>query len=308
MKIAIVGTGAMGCVYAALLGDAGNEVWAVDLWEEHIEAIKKNGLRLEGKSGDRTVRIQATTKASDVGVCDLVIIATKAMHVVSAAESARTLVGSETTILPIQNGLGSPEKVARILGQNRTIIGVAAGFGASMKAPGHAHHNGMDQMRLGELNGSMTPRLEAIAQIWQNARFTVKTFDDINQLIWEKLICNACFSGTCAITQWTLGQVMDDEDAWRVAAGCAMEAYLVAKAKEIRLNIDNPLDYVRNFGSKMPTSRPSMLLDLLEGRASEIDAINGAIPPEGEKVGVPTPFNTVVTSIVRTKERHLGLR
>ena len=307
MKICVVGTGAMGSIYAALLGDAGNEVWAVDRWMAHVEAIRSRGLRLEGKSGDRTVRINATTDTTKVGICDLVIIATKAMHVVPAADSAKVLIGPNTTVLTIQNGLGSPKKVARILGADKVIVGVVAGFGASIEAPGHAHHHGMELVRLGEMDGPVTPRLETIATVWRKAGFTVRTFDDIDQLIWEKLICNVCYSGTCAITEWTLGEVIEDEDAWRVASGCATEAYHVAKACGIYLEFDDPVAYVRNFGSKIPTSRPSMLLDHVEGRASEIDAINGAIPPEGERHGIPTPFNTVITSLVRAKEKRLGL-
>jgi 2-dehydropantoate 2-reductase len=116
-----------------------------------------------------------------------------------------------------------------------------------------------------------------------------------------------CFSGTCAITEWTVGDVMADENAWRVASGCATEAYAVAKARGIHLDFDDPVEHVYNFGVKIPHARPSMLLDHLEGRPSEIDVINGAIPKEGEKVGMPTPFNTVVSALVRSKERRLGL-
>ncbi|MBJ7333633.1 MAG: NAD(P)-binding domain-containing protein, partial [Thermoleophilia bacterium] len=116
MKIAVVGTGAMGSVYAALLADAGNEVWAIDSWADHIAAIQANGLRLEGASGDRTVRIQATTDPRDVGECELVIVATKAFDIEAAAESIRPLVGETTVVLPIQNGLGSPDRIAAILG------------------------------------------------------------------------------------------------------------------------------------------------------------------------------------------------
>lgn len=308
MKICIIGTGAMGSVYAVLLADAGNDVWAVDRWVNHIEAIRKNGLRLEGKSGDRTVRIKATTDVTEVGQCDLVIIATKAMDVIPAAESARALISPDTLVLTIQNGLGSSEKIAAILGPEQMILGVVGGFGASIKAPGHAHHFGMELVRLGELNGPVTPRLEAVAKVWRNAGFTVKTFDNIDQLVWEKLICNVCFSGTCAVTELTIGEVIEYEEAWRVASGCATEAFNLARARGIHLEFDEPVAYVRDFGSKVPNARPSMLLDHMEGRPSEIDAINGAIPPEGERFGVPTPFNTVVSSLVRAKERRLGLR
>src|SRR5512139_3492753 len=103
MKIAVVGCGAMGCVYAALLADAGHEVWAIDTWREHVEAMRAKGLRLEGASGDHTVRLHATTNPADAGPCDLVIIATKAMHVEQAAQGARALLGPQTVVLSIQN-------------------------------------------------------------------------------------------------------------------------------------------------------------------------------------------------------------
>ena len=167
MKIGIVGAGAMGCVYAALMADAGNEVWAIDTWQAHVNAIAANGLRLEGASGDRTVALGATSDPATVGPCDLVIVATKAPQVEAAAAGARALLGPETAVLTIQNGLGSAAKVARVLGEERVIVGVVGGFGASIVAPGHAHHNGMELVRLGEANGAVTPRLERIAALWR---------------------------------------------------------------------------------------------------------------------------------------------
>jgi 2-dehydropantoate 2-reductase len=298
----------MGSVYAALLGAAGHEVWAIDAWREHVEAMRAQGLRLEGASGDRTVRLNATTQAAEAGPCDLVIIATKAMHVAQAAESARALLKPDTLVLSIQNGLGGPDTAARVLGRERLLVGVVGGFGASMRGPGHAHHNGWELVRLGELSGPSTARLEKVAEVWRSGGFKVKCFDDIDQLVWEKLICNVCFSGTCALTEFTIAQVMDDPDAWEVASGCAREAYAVARAKGVKLDIEEPVAYVRNFGSKIPNARPSMLLDHMAGRMSEIDAINGAIPVAGKAVDVATPYNTVVSALVRVKERRMGVR
>ena len=308
MKIAIVGTGAMGSLYAALLGDSGNEVWAIDQWDAHVDAIREKGLRLEGVTGDRTVHVYAATNADSIGPCDLVIIATKAMHVAAAAESSKSLMGPETIVISIQNGLGGPQIAEDILGKGRVLIGVAGGFGASVRGPGHAHHNGMGLMRLGEMKGPATGRTERMAKVWSDAGFNVKTYDNIDQLIWEKLICNTCFSGTSAITEWTLSEIMADEDAWRIASGCAKETFDVAKAKGIFVDIDEPVKYVHEFGLKMPNAKPSMLLDYLEGRQSEVDYINGAIPAEGEKVGVAAPFNTLVTALVRIKEKKIGVR
>lgn len=308
MKIAVLGAGAMGSVYIALLAAAGHEVWAIDTWKEHIDTIRSRGLRLEGASGDRTVQVHATTRAEEAGVCDLVILATKAMHVAQAAESAKALLGPETVVLSIQNGLGGPDTAARVLGKQRVLVGVVGGFGASMKGPGHAHHNGWELVRLGEFAGPITPRLEKVAEVWRSGGFKVKCFEDIDQLVWEKLICNVCFSGTCAVTERTIIEVIDDPDAWHVASGCAAEAYAVAKARRVKLDFDDPSAYVRAFGMKIPNARPSMLLDHMAGRMSEIDAINGAIPPAAKAAGVAAPYNQVISSLVRAKERRMGVR
>lgn len=308
MKIAIVGTGAMGSVYAALLGAAGHEVWAIDAWREHVEAMRSTGLRLEGASGDRTVKLHASTDAADAGLCDLVIIATKAMHVEQAARSARPLLKDDTVVLSIQNGLGGPDTAARVLGRERVMVGVVGGFGASMRGPGHAHHNGWELVRLGEFSGPITPRLQKVAQVWESGGFRVKCFDDIDQLVWEKLICNVCFSGTCSVTERTIAEVMNDPDTWNVASGCAREAYEVALARGVKLDIQDPVEYVRDFGSKIPNARPSMLLDHMAGRMSEIESINGAIPPAAEALGLQAPYNSVISALVRAKERRMGVR
>jgi 2-dehydropantoate 2-reductase len=306
MKIAIVGTGAMGSVYAALFASAGHEIWAVDRWREHIDAIRARGLRLEGASGDRTVNLNATTDAREAGVCDLVILATKAMHVAQAAEAAKSLLGSETPVLSIQNGLGGPDTAANILGRERVMVGVVGGFGASMKAPGHAHHNGWELVRLGEFGGPITPRLKKVEEVWSGAGFRVKVFDDIDQLVWEKLICNCAYSGPCGVSERTTGEVMEDADLSAVSAACATEAFAVAHAKGVKLGFADPVAYVRDFGSKIPHARPSVLLDLLAGRKSEIDVINGSIPRVGRELGVAAPVNEAITALVRAKERKLG--
>ena len=305
LKIAIVGCGAMGSVYAGLFASAGHEVWAIDRWAEHVQAMKQSGLRLEGKSGDRTVKVHATTDAKQAGACDLVVLATKAMHVAPAAESVKALLGKDTPVLSIQNGLGGPETAAGILGRERVMVGVVGGFGASMKGPGHAHHNGMELVRLGEFGGPITPRLKKVEETWAGAGFKVKVFDDIDQLVWEKLICNCAYSGPCAVMDCTIAQVMNDPDLSKVSAACATEGYAVAKAKGVKLGFTDAVAYVRDFGSKIPNARPSVLLDLMAGRKSEIDVINGSIPRVGREVGLTAPVNEAITALVHAKERRL---
>jgi 2-dehydropantoate 2-reductase len=200
MKIAIIGVGAMGSVYAALLADVGkHDVIAIDSWQAHVDAINANGLRVEGASGDRTVKVYATADASKVKDVDLVIIATKDDGCEAAAHTALKIAKADAPILTIQNGLGSADRVAKIVGETRVIIGVVGGFGASMKGPGHAHHNGMEFLRLGEMTGPQSKRLEAVADAWRAGSFKVLTFDNIHTMIWEKLICNVAYSGPCAV-------------------------------------------------------------------------------------------------------------
>ncbi len=287
----------MGSVYAGLFASAGHEVWAIDRWREHVEAMRQNGLRVEGASGDRTVKVHATTEPRDAGPCDLVVLATKAMHVSQAAESLKPLLGLHTPVLSIQNGLGGPDTAASVLGKERVMVGVVGGFGASMRAPGHAHHNGWELVRLGEFGGPITERLKKVEDVWRGAGFRVKVFDDIDQLVWEKLLCNCAYSGPCAIAECTIGEVMADPDLSRISAACASEGFEVALSRKIRLGFHDPVAYVRDFGSKIPHARPSVLLDLLAKRKSEIDVINGSIP---------RPTNQALTALVRAKERRLG--
>jgi 2-dehydropantoate 2-reductase len=304
-KVAVVGCGAMGSVYAALMVDAGHEVHAVTLWPDHAEAMATKGLRCEGASGDRTVPIHASTTTNGIGVCDLVIIATKSFDVEEAARSCLSLLGPETIVQTIQNGLGSPEIAAPILGADRIAVGVVGGFGASIKAPGHAHHNGMEMIRFGCYAGLPKQLLQASAKIWEQAGFKVALFDDIKQMVWEKLIMNVAYSGTCCATGLTVGEVLADDDAWRVAQGCAEEAIAVASASNIKLNVGDPIEHIKKLGGKIPNARPSMLLDYNAGRRCEVDAINGAIPPLGRPLGIATPVNDTVVGIIRSRERAM---
>lgn len=302
-KIAIIGTGAMGSVYAGLLADAGHEVWAIDTWKEHVEAIRKDGLRVEGASGDRVARLNASTNAGDAGICDLVIIATKAMDVEAAARSAKPLIGPNTLVQTIQNGLGSSDKVIAILGPQQVTVGIVGGFGASLRGPGHVHHNGWEMVHIGELNGPVTPRLKASAEIWKSGGFNVKTYDDVQRMIWEKFICNVTFSASTALTGLTIGGVIADRHAWEVASSCAVEAWQVARAKKIAVAIDEPVSFVRDFGSKIPNARPSMLLDHMVKKRCEIDVINGAVPVQAATVGMTAPVNATVSALIRQREQ-----
>lgn len=303
MKVAIYGTGAMGSLYAGQFCEAGHEVWAVDPWIAHVDAINASGLRLDGASGNRRIEgIRAVPDFAEVGECDLIVIATKMAGVGPAARAIAQHQTPGTMILAIQNGLGAAERIGAFLPVDNVILGVADGFGASLKGPGHAHHNAMNLIRIGEITGGQSDRAEVLAGLWRGAGFNARAYDDIQQLIWEKFLCNVTYSAACTVFDMTVGELQAHPERWAVALGAMQEANAIARAKKIKLTIDDPVEYVTAFGAQMPDARPSMLLDHKARRRSELDAINGQVPELGRALGIPTPYNDTLVAVLRQRE------
>jgi 2-dehydropantoate 2-reductase len=212
------------------------------------------------------------------------------------------MIGPETLVLAIQNGLGNVERVQRALGAENLLFGIAGGFGAELKGPGHVHHNGMEAINLAELQGGISARLERVAGVWRAAGFKVNVYDDLWPVVWSKLVANVALSAICTVTGMRVGQVRANEWAWGIARACVQEAVAVAAAKGIELAYDDPIAWVSEFAGKIPNARPSMYQDLLAGRRSEIDAIQGGVVAEGAKVGVPTPTCALMVRLVKALE------
>ncbi|MDF1602114.1 2-dehydropantoate 2-reductase [Nocardioides sp. YIM 152315] len=305
MRIAVVGCGAMGSVYAARLAAAGGyDVQVVDAWADHVAAINADGLRLVGPDGEHRATVRAHT-APPADPVDLVVLAVKAADAASAAAQATPLVGPATTVLTIQNGLGSAEGVADALGADRLAVGIASGFGASLRGPGLAHHNAMRALRFGAYAGLDPTAVECVAAAWRAGGFDAAAVEDIAAMQWEKLICNVAYSAPCALTGLTVGEVMDHEHMGPVSRAAATEAWKAARALGVGIDVPDPVEHVRAFGAQMPAAKPSALLDVEAGRVSEIDVINGAVPREAAKVGRTAPVNATLTALVRAREARL---
>lgn len=308
MKIAVVGAGSMGSVYAGLFAEAGNEVWAIDTWDAHVAAINSEGLRLEGASGDRKIPgIRATKTVAEAGPCELYVIATKGSGVGPAAESIAKVMSPDSLVLTIQNGLGAGERIAEHMPTKNVLLGVADGFGASMKGPGHAYHNAMKLIRLGEMNGGITARLQNLERSWQDAGFNAKAFEDIHQLIWEKFICNVALSAPCALFDCNIGELLANRESRAVSIGCLLEAYNLGKSEGIKFSFDDPVAYLEKFVGMMPEAVPSLAQDFKARRLSEIDSINGRVPVVGRRHGVATPYNETVSALVRVCESRYSI-
>jgi 2-dehydropantoate 2-reductase len=301
MKIAVVGCGAMGSVYAARLAEAGHELLVIDAWADHIRAIAENGLELSGPDGQRRVQVRAFTQIPAETV-DLVVLAVKASNVADAAGGLAPLLGPDSVVLTIQNGLGSADEVAAVIGGDRLAVGIASGFGASLSGPGRVHHNAMKALRFGSYADLDPAEVERVAAAWRAGGFDAAAVADIAAMQWEKLICNVAYSAPCALTGMTVGEVMDDEEMGPISRAAAVEAWETARALGIAINVPDPIQHVRDFGAQMPAAKPSALLDHEASRASEVGVINGAIPSQAAKIGLTAPVNATLTGLVRARE------
>ena len=307
MRIAIVGTGAMGAVYAALLRKTGHEVWAIDPWREHLDAIAEQGLRVSGASGTYVVDgIRVGRTPADAGPSDIWIVATKAADVDDVVAAIAPLLRPDDVVMPFQNGLGAGERVTRHVPATQVIVGIAEGFGSSIPEPGAVHHNGMRLIRIGELGGGLTERVQRIERVWGDAGFNVGAFADIDRMIWEKFLCNVTLSAPTAVFDVTVGGLMANPAAWAVAVGCMLEAHRVGVAKGVTFSFDDPVRYVTEFAATIPDASPSMRLDHLARRPSEIDVINGQVVDLSRELGFEAPYNESLCAVLRSREARFG--
>ena len=303
LKIAIIGTGAMGSIYAARLSNAGHSVCAVDVWADHVDAMNSDGLTIDGPEGRlRATNIRATRKLPSNEPFDLYIIATKSFAVRKSAEAIAKTLTPDTMVLTIQNGLGAGDDVAAFIPKSHIILGVAEGFGASMIGPAHATHTSMKQIRLGLMQGIDDPRLSRVVDAWRDGGFHIEIYDDIAQLIWEKLLCNVTLAGPCTAFGRNVAELRAQPAEWNIALSCMKEAYAIGTQLGINFSFDDPVQYVREFADRVGTAKPSMLQDHEAQRASEIATINGAILKLGNELNMPTPYNETICAVIRARE------
>ena len=307
MKIAVIGTGAMGSIYAARFSKAGHEVVAIDIWQDHVNYINRNGLFIDGPDGQIIAKnIKASTKFSDLKGCHFYIIATKAMKLEESIKSLKDWINLNSPIITIQNGLGAGDIILRHMPENNIILGVAEGFGASLQRPGHVTHTANKQIRLGSISKiSSEKELQNIVDTWRSGGLKTEIYKNIEQLIWEKLLCNVTLSGPCSIFGCNVNELFNNQEYWNFALNCMQEAYSVGLSMGIPFSFEDPVAYVSDFAIRVGSAKPSMLQDYENKKKTEIDFINGAIPPLGVKSKIPTPFNDHVCRIIREAEREI---
>ncbi|MDR1885664.1 MAG: 2-dehydropantoate 2-reductase [Synergistaceae bacterium] len=306
MKVAVLGAGAMGSLYGGLLAEAGNEVVLVDVWRDQVDAVNASGLSIEGAGGERRVRgIRAVSDASEAGTADLILVFVKATATEGAMRGALPMVGGATTVLTLQNGLGNVEKLCAVVPADRVVAGTT-GHGATLLGPGRIRHAGVGDTIVGELDGNRSARVESLAAMFAGAGMTAQVSTNVIGLIWTKLTVNVGINALTAVTGLKNGRLASFPEAEALMRAAVDEACSVARRKGIQLEIDSPFEHAMSVAVKTGANRSSMLQDILAGRQTEIAVINGAIVEEGEKLGIPTPVNAVLTNLVLIRQQTYG--
>lgn len=302
MKIAVVGAGAMGILFAGCLCRSGYSPWLLDKSQESVDAIKEGGLRLQGVSGSHHLPFQTiTTRAEEIGTVDLIIMFVKAYDTEEAMRGALSLMGDRTVVLTLQNGLNNLETIAGLVGRKRIIGGVTA-HGATRLGPGHIRHAGVGETVIGSLMGESVEQLVETQKVLDTSGISTRLTDDVEGILWSKLMINAAINPLTALTRLTNGEITQYAELMDVQLRVVEEACLVAKAKGVTIHYSNPFKTVRDVCKNTAANRSSMLQDILSGKKTEIDSINGAVVAEGSRHRVSTPYNDILTRLVQALE------
>src|SRR6267143_4283284 len=301
MKVAVVGAGGVGSVFGGRLAAAGHDVWLVHRRREVVEALRRDGLRLESSDGEQRIAVNATDDTSEIGPVDVVLILTKSTDTRAAAEASRTLMGEGAIAVTLQNGLGNLEIIGEVVGTDRALLGMTY-VGATVTGPGRARFTAAGQTFIGEPNGQLSQRVNLLAQTLTEAGMPTEATNRLWEMVWGKLVINAAMNATCALTGASGEAALASPAAFELVGLVAEETAAVARALGVSLPYADPAARVRQHCRDVGASKPSMLQDMERGRPTEIDAINGAVVREGARLGVPTPYNRALLLLVKARQ------
>jgi 2-dehydropantoate 2-reductase len=300
MRICVVGCGAVGSLFAAHLARRGEaEIWAYDVWKEHVDAIKKNGLRLSG-AAEFTARLQATSNPADLSRCDFGIVATKAIHTRHAMAQVARAFDADSAVCSVQNGVGNEEIIAQQV--KYVIRGTTFPAGHAI-GPGHVGYDIKGDTWIGPFEPTNTPmnKVEELAGLITRSGMNTIAMKDARGAQWTKLIFNASTNPVGALTLLHHGAATRFAPSRQLFDDLIAEGEAVAKKLGIQLHGD-PRQLVQKGADAPGQHRASMLQDVLAKRQTEVDFMNGAIVEWGDRVGVPTPLNKALWALVKGLE------
>ncbi len=290
MKTVLIGPGAIGCLFAGLLVEAGHDVWLLDKHPERADLIARKGIRIDGIGGDRTIAVRITTNPREIGETELVFICVKAYDTVSAVQHLISLVGSDTKVFSPQNGLGNAEQIARVVQHDKIFAGITK-HGSTLIEPGHIRHAGSGLTTMGSINELGYSRAVDFSAILTQSGIETYAVKDITAVLWSKLIINAAIGPLSALSGLMNGDLPDHAKWGVLLRSLVLEAASVAEKKNIHLSYNDPVEAVIDVCRKTAGNVSSMLQDIRRGRKTEIDAINEIILREAHSLGVSVPVN-----------------
>ncbi len=304
MKIAIVGAGAMGSLFGALLSEAGCDVWLHDVWREQVAAINKSGLRVERGGDMRVVRISATTDPGKIKNAGLVIIFVKSTQTGPAAETARELAGPAGSVMTLQNGMGNADAISEFVEPARILAGTTS-HGATLLEAGCIRHAGIGPTTIGAWAETRAgfENARRVARFFTGAGIETEAVENVRSVVWNKLLINIGINAITALTGIKNGQLLDLESTRNISRAAVVEAMAVARASGVEIS-ENAVDQVFKVAQATALNRSSMGQDADNRRQTEISAINGYIVREAGKLGIDVPVNQTLTALVETLQYH----
>lgn len=308
MKICMLGTGSLGSTIGGTLAQGGSEVYFVDQWKEHIDKINENGLKMTDEKEDWYVKVDARTSAEGMGPVDLVIVLVKSFATKEAVSQLKetNVIGENTLVMSLQNGLGNEETIAEVVGEANVISGKTY-VGGRLLSPGYVSAGVKGKYTyIGELTGEITDRIQAVCDEFNKAGLLCEVSDNIKGLIWDKLLINVAAGALCGITRLPYGPIYEEEYIKETAVAAIQEGIDVAKAAGVKLKSEDP-EYPWYAASEgLPETFKTSILQSLElKRPTEIDFINGSVVEWGKKFGIPTPVNRTLVTCVKGIEKFL---
>jgi 2-dehydropantoate 2-reductase len=299
MRIAVIGAGGIGAIYGASLAKAGADVTFVARGA-HLAAMRERGLKIEGDRGEMHISpAQATDDPSDIGPVDVVLFCVKLWDVESAGAAIRPMVGPETSVIPLQNGVDAHERLIPVLGREAVMGGTAFVTG-SIVAPGVARQTGTYQrMTFGELDGTISPRGKRLAELCAAAGFEGVLSPDVLVPLWDKFTMLVPLANVNALTRAPLGKYRADPDTWSLVLGSVHETVAVGRAEGVNLAPDAADKAIALIRSMPDHHMTSMGNDLLRGNRLELPWFAGKVVELGRKHGVPTPVNSFVYAALK---------
>lgn len=301
MLVYIAGAGAMGCRFGYQISQTNNEVILLDNWDAHIDAIKTNGLHIVGDE-DKIVPMNIMKAAEATKTADLIILFTKAMQLDKMLSDIKQIIGENTKVLCLLNGLGHEEVIRKYVKETNILMGVTV-WTAGLKGPGTALISGTGSINLQSLNPSGKDEGEDITALLNEAKLNATYDENVLPSIWRKACVNGTMNSTCALLDCTIGEFFATETGVELVKNIIHEFVIVGIAEGIELNEQEIVDYVLKVSVAAAAHYPSMHQDLVQNkRFTEIDYINGAIYQKGKKHHIDTPYCHMITNLIHSKE------